>query len=287
MTCASSARSLAESTLSRPSGAPSTGPFALVGSSRAPKAGGGEPLSGVLLRRAARCVEIQLFLLRLGLLALPLLLALLLQLSFLAPLLLFELLFVSARGALHPAVSVLRFSSAPQLFCSSAFFCSSAGAPAPSGVRRASSARRAPARAATAAGGGGGGGMEATSFLGSSFGSSLGARRRFWRRGRRWRDGDRSRLRRLLLGGLRLRCLFGLRVRVCLALRAPCRSRVSSLALTRSTAMGSGSGMRSSRCAWMVKRAHARIAACRTTEVASPPRTVAPSLTTATSLPFP
>src|SRR5690349_12471208 len=40
--------------------------------------------------------------------------------------------------------------------------------------------------------------------------------------------------------------------------------------------MGSGSGMRSCCCAWMVKRAHARIAACRTTEVASPPRT-APS----------
>src|SRR5262249_34933831 len=61
-----------------------------------------------------------------------------------------------------------------------------------------------------------------------------------------------------------------------LASRAPRRKRGRSLAFTRSPAMGSGSGMRRSRCAWMVKRAHARNAAGRTPEVANPLRTAAP-----------
>ena len=58
----------------------------------------------------------------------------------------------------------------------------------------------------------------------------------------------------------------------CLALRAPWRSLVRSLAFTRSTAIGSGSATRSSRCAWMVNSAHPRIAACSKTEVTNPPR---------------
>ena len=59
---------------------------------------------------------------------------------------------------------------------------------------------------------------------------------------------------------------------ICLAVRTPWRSRVSSLAFTRSTAIGSGSATRSSGRDWMVKSAHPRIAACSMTEVTNPPR---------------
>src|SRR6476659_2402726 len=135
---------------------------------------------------------------------------------------------------------------------SSSFFCSSS--------------------AGTGGGAAGGGGTAATSlgggssFLGSSWGGGGGGA-----------AATGAGLGASFLAGSDLVSL-GCCASSCLALRAPWRSLVWSLALTRSTAIGSGSATRSSRCAWMVKSAHPRIAACSKTEVTNPPRTSPPSL---------
>src|SRR5581483_2240995 len=256
MICPMMATSLAENCRSRPSCAPSAGPFALVGSSGA-DGGGGAPLSGVLLRSAAIFSASNCFFLASA------------SLRFLSS----SRFFLSSGSLRFFSSSRFCLRSSSRRFCSSIFFCSSAFL-CSSAWRSCSLSSSSSFFCSSGAGAGGmagGGGVAAaTSFLGSSGGGGGSAA------GGGGGGGAAATGVGFGASFLAGSSCFGLSlasVSSCLALREPWRRRVRSLALTRSTAMGSSSGKRSSRCVWMVKSAHARIAACRRTEVVNPPRT--------------